>query len=168
MLVQLKGLPLTYNRDLSYDKHEVFDTIDMMMLHLPAVTGMIATMRVHREVLAKGATEGFTLATDVADWLARQGIPFREAHEIVGSLVQRCEKAGIDLNDLTDAELAEVDPHLTPKVRSVLDVREALKARCGFGATAPERVLEQLANLDSRMNGFSSWAQSRVNGIAGK
>lgn len=166
MLVQLKGLPLTYNRDLSYDKHEVFDTIDMMMLHLPAVTGMIATMRVNREVMAREATDGFTLATDVADWLARQGVPFRSAHEIVGRLVQCCETKGVELDGLTDAELAGIDPRLTPQVRTVLDVREALRARCGLGATSPERVLEQLLSLESRMQGFSSWAEAKVNGIA--
>jgi argininosuccinate lyase len=168
LLIQVKGLPLTYNRDLSYDKHEMFDTIDTMLVHLPAMTGMIATMTVHREVLAAAATEGFTLATDVADWLARQGVPFREAHEIVGRLVQRCEQAGVDLNGLTDAELAEVNPHLTPAVRSILDVREALRSRCGIGATAPERVLEQLTALEDRVAGFSAWARSRVDGTSEK
>lgn len=167
LLIQVKGLPLTYNRDLSYDKHEMFDTIDTMLIHLPAMAGMIATMRVNREVLAASATEGFTLATDVADWLSRQGVPFRAAHEIVGRMVQRCEDLGVDLNDLTDAQLAGIDPHLTPEVRAVVDVRQALQARCGIGATAPFRVREQLSELENRIAGFSAWARSQVNGIKG-
>jgi argininosuccinate lyase len=124
-------------------------------------------MRVNREVLAASATEGFTLATDVADWLSRQGVPFRAAHEIVGRMVQRCEDLGVDLNDLTDAQLAGIDPHLTPEVRAVVDVRQALQARCGIGATAPFRVREQLSELENRIAGFSAWARSQVNGIKG-
>lgn len=159
LLVMLKGLPLTYNRDLSYDKDVIFDTVDSLLVLIPAMAGMIRTMRVNREVLAAAASEGFTLATDVADWLARNGVPFRDAHEIVGRLVQRCEDDGRDLDSLTDEDLAEVDVRLSPAVRSVLDVRHALLARCGSGATSPQRVAEQLGALEEKVAGFSRWAR---------
>ena len=162
MLVMLKGLPFTYNRDLSFDKHEVFDTVDKLLLVLPAMAGMIATMKVNRGVMAACAAAGFTLATDVADWLARKGLPFKEAHEIVGRLVRQCEAQGIGLEQLDAAELAGVDPRLTPEVRSVLDVRRALEARCGVGGTAPARVLEQIEELERRAADFSAWARSRA------
>jgi argininosuccinate lyase len=162
VLVMLKGLPFTYNRDLSFDKHEVFDTVDKLLLVLPAMAGMVATLKVNRAVMAKGAAAGFTLATDVADWLARRGVPFNEAHEIVGTLVRRCEERGIGLDGLDDGELARVDPRLTPEVRTVLDVRRALEARCGIGGTAPARVREQIAELERDAAGCAAWARTRA------
>jgi argininosuccinate lyase len=161
MLVMLKGLPFTYNRDLSFDKHEVFDTVDKLLLVLPAMAGMIATMRVNKDVMASGATAGFTLATDVADWLARRGVPFKDAHEIVGNMVRLCEGKSCDLHELSDAELNSLDERLTPDVRAVLDVRQALLSRCGAGGTSPVRVMEQIEALEERINGFSAWSQSR-------
>jgi len=161
MLVMLKGLPFTYNRDLSFDKHEVYDTVDKLLLILPAMAGMIKTMRVNKEVMAAGATTGFTLATDVADWLARKGIPFKDAHEIVGNMVRLCEEKGCDLHQLSDTELAGLDARLTADVRAVLDVRQALLSRCGAGGTSPVRVMEQIEALEERINGFSAWSRSR-------
>lgn len=161
MLVQLKGLPLTYNRDLSWDKHEVLDTVDLLGKVLPAMAGMIATMTVNVEVLAASASAGFTLATDVADWLARRGVPFKDAHEIVGDLVRRCEAKGCGLDGLDDAELAAVDARLTPEARVVMDVAEALRSRCGQGATAPERVREQLDELERTLDGCWAWSQAQ-------
>jgi len=159
IMVLLKGLPLTYNRDLSYDKAPAFDTIDTMLLLLPAMAGMIDTLKVNREKLAAAATEGFTLATDVADWLARQGVPFKEGHGIVGNLVQACEARACTLEQLSDAELVAVDPRLTPEVRAVLEVRQALDARCGCGGTAPARVKEQITALAARVAGFAEWVK---------
>jgi argininosuccinate lyase len=161
ILIMLKGLPFTYNRDLSFDKHEVFDTVDKLLLVLPAMAGMIATMKVNREVLAAGATAGFTLATDVADWLARKGVPFKDAHEIVGNMVRLCEEQGHDLNQLSDADLISLDERLTPDVRMVLDVRQALLSRSGAGGTSPVRVMEQIDALEDRVNAFSAWSRSR-------
>jgi len=158
LLVIMKGLPLTYDRDMSYDKHEVFDTVDTLLLILPPMAGMIATMHVDRERLLGAASEGFTLATDVADWLARRGLPFREAHEIVGRLVQRCEASGRVFTDLSDAELLEIDRHLGPAVRTVFDARQALLARSGIGATSPLRVAEQIEALETRIEDFKAWA----------
>jgi argininosuccinate lyase len=155
----VKGLPLTYNRDLSWDKPLIFESIDDLLLVLPAMTGMVRTMRVDVEALAAAATEGFTLATDVADWLARQGVPFSEAHEIVGRVVRLCEQRACDLDDLSDEDLRGVDVRLTPAARSVLDVRQALAARCGAGATAPARVREQLAGLRDCAGVAAEWAR---------
>jgi DNA-3-methyladenine glycosylase len=143
----LKGLPLAYDRDLQEDKEPVFDTVDQLLLVLPALAGMIATMTIDEERLARAAPEGFSLATDVAEWLVRQGVVFRDAHEIAGRLVQWCEARGCELWDASDADLASVDVRLTPEVRTVLTVRGALEARSARGGTAPARVAEQLARL---------------------
>ena len=97
MLAALKGLPFAYNRDLSEDKWAAFEAIDTLDLVLPAMSGMIATMTVDRARLKEQSTDGFTLATEVADWLARCGVPFNEAHEITGALVRYCEENGFEL-----------------------------------------------------------------------
>jgi argininosuccinate lyase len=160
ILTMLKGLPLAYDRDLQEDKEPVFDSLDTLLVLLPAVTGMIATMRIDTDRLAAAAPEGFALATDVAEDLVRRGVPFREAHEAVGRLVAWCAQHNCDLPDVDDAQLAELSPHLTPGIRSVLSVRGALSARAARGGTAPERVAEQLADLRSRIAGQLAWATS--------
>ena len=158
LLATLKGLPLAYNRDLQEDKEPLFDSLDTLLVLLPAVTGMIATMRIDTDRLAAAAPEGFALATDVAEDLVRRGVPFREAHEAVGRLVAWCAQHNCDLSDVDDAQLAELSSHLTPGIRSVLSVRGALAARSTRGGTAPERVGEQLADLRSRISGQLVWA----------
>ena len=114
LLATLKGLPLAYNRDLQEDKEPVFDSVDTLLVVLPAMTGLVATLTFDTARLAALAPQGFSLATDVAEWLVREGVPFREAHEIAGACVRRCEELGCDLPDLTDDQLAEISPHLTP------------------------------------------------------
>jgi len=158
ILTMLKGLPLAYDRDLQEDKEPVFDSLDTLLMLLPAVTGMISTMRVDTDRLAAAAPEGFALATDVAEDLVRRGVPFREAHEAVGRLVAWCAQHNCDLPDVDDAQLADLSPHLTPDIRSVLSVRGALNARSARGGTAPERVAEQLADLRSRIASQQAWA----------
>jgi len=159
LLATLKGLPLAYDRDLQEDKEPVFDTVDQLLVLLPALSGMVATLTVHAERVAASASQGFTLATDVAEWLVRQGVPFRDAHEISGALVRRCEERRCELSDLTDEELSGVDPALTPQVRAVLTVPGALRARSARGGTAPERVAEQLATLADTAHRHAAWAQ---------
>jgi argininosuccinate lyase len=144
LLATLKGLPLAYNRDLQEDKEPVFDAVDTLALLLPAVAGMVATLTFHVDRLAELAPQGFALATDVAEWLVRQGVPFRDAHEIAGACVQACESRGIELWDLSDDDLAAISEHLTPGVREVLSVAGSIGSRNGVGGTAPERVAEQL------------------------
>jgi argininosuccinate lyase len=158
ILTMLKGLPLAYDRDLQEDKEPVFDSLDTLLVLLPAVTGMIATMRIDTDRLAAAAPEGFALATDVAEDLVRRGVPFREAHEAVGRLVAWCAQHNCDLTDVDDAQLAELSPHLTPGIRSVLSVRGALAARSARGGTAPERVAEQMADLRSLISGQLAWS----------
>jgi argininosuccinate lyase len=144
LLTTLKSLPLAYNRDLQEDKEPVFDAVDTLEVLLPAFSGMVATMVFDTDRLESLAPQGFSLATDIAEWLVRQGVPFRVAHEVAGACVRECESRGIELWDLTDADLAAVSEHLTPDVRSVLSVRGSLESRNAKGGTAPERVREQL------------------------
>ncbi|CAA9388361.1 MAG: Argininosuccinate lyase [uncultured Nocardioides sp.] len=147
LMTTLKGLPLAYNRDLQEDKEPVFDSLATLEVLLPAVTGMVATLTFHPERMAALAPEGFSLATDVAEWLVREGVPFRDAHEIAGACVRLCEQLGCDLPDLTDEQLAGVSPHLVPTVRDVLSVEGSVGSRTGRGGTAPARVREQLADV---------------------
>ena len=147
LLATLKGLPLAYNRDLQEDKEPVFDSVDTLEVLLPAMTGMVATLTFDTARMAELAPQGFSLATDVAEWLVREGMPFREAHEVAGACVRRCEELGCDLAELGDEELARVSPSLTPGVRSVLTVEGSVASRTGRGGTAPVRVREQLGEL---------------------
>lgn len=150
LLATLKALPLAYNRDLQEDKEPVFDSVTTLEVLLPAFAGMIATLRFDTDRMAASAPEGFSLATDVADWLVKRGVPFRDAHEISGALVQACEQRGIELADADDALLAEVSPHLEPAVREVLTVQGSVASRDGVGGTSPVRVAEQRAALVAR------------------
>jgi argininosuccinate lyase len=147
LLATLKGLPLAYNRDLQEDKEPVFDSVRTLEVLLPAFTGMIATLEFDTERMAELAPQGFSLATDVADHLVRQGVPFREAHDIAGALVRFCEAKGLELDQPSDADYAAIDPRLTPEVRSVLSVSGSIASRSGIGGTAPARVAEQLVAL---------------------
>ena len=153
LLATLKALPLAYNRDLQEDKEPVFDSVDTLEVLLPAVTGLVATLTFDTARMAELAPQGFSLATDVAEWLVREGVPFRVAHELAGACVRRCEELGVDLPGLTDEQYAEISPHLTPGVRSVLTVEGSVASRSGRGGTAPERVREQLAELADRVAG---------------
>ncbi|MDN3311790.1 argininosuccinate lyase [Microbacterium oryzae] len=150
LLATLKALPLAYNRDLQEDKEPVFDSVATLEVLLPAFTGMVATLRFDTERMASLAPQGFSLATDVAEWLVKQRVPFRDAHEISGALVRACEERGIGLEDASDELLAEVSSHLTPSVREVLTIEGSVASRAGVGGTAPARVAEQRAQLISR------------------
>ncbi|GMA31659.1 argininosuccinate lyase [Litorihabitans aurantiacus] len=159
LLATLKGLPLAYNRDLQEDKEPVFDAVAQLEILLPAVSGMVATLRFHTGRMAELAPQGFSLATDVAEWLVRRGVPFRDAHEIAGACVRACEthEPAIELADLSDAELAAVSEHLTPQVREVLTVAGSVASRDGRGGTAPVRVVEQLARAAERSGELRAW-----------
>jgi argininosuccinate lyase len=161
LLATLKGLPLAYNRDLQEDKEPVFDSIDNLHLLLPALTGMIATLVFDTERLESLAPQGFSLATDVAEWLVRQGVPFRVAHELAGECVRLCESRGVELIELSDADFAAISEHLTPQVRSVLTVAGSLASRSAVGGTAPARVSEQLDRLGTVLSGSQEWAAGR-------
>ena len=155
LLATLKGLPLAYNRDLQEDKEPVFDSVETLEVLLPAFTGMVATLRFNTARMAELAPQGFSLATDVADWLVRQRVPFRDAHEISGALVQFCEHNDLDLHEPTDEQYAAISPHLTAALREVLTVEGSIASRNGAGGTAPERVAEQLATLTARVRALT-------------
>jgi argininosuccinate lyase len=159
LLATLKGLPFAYNRDLQEDKEPVFDTVEQLLLVLPAMTGMIATLRFDTERMNDSAPQGFALATDIAEWLVRSGVVFREAHEIAGACVRAAEARDVELWDLSDDELGSISVHLTPQVREVLSVRGSLDSRSALGGTAPARVVEQLADLERMIESDSTtWA----------
>ncbi|NHT17200.1 argininosuccinate lyase [Cellulomonas sp. IC4_254] len=152
LLATLKGLPLAYNRDLQEDKEPVFDQVDTLTVLLPAFAGMVATLRFDTARMASLAPQGFSLATDIAEWLVREGVPFRVAHEVAGACVRACEQhePPIELWELTDDELAAIHPALTPEVRSVLSVEGSVASRSAHGGTAPVRVAEQLGRARER------------------
>lgn len=151
LLATLKALPLAYDRDLQEDKEPIFDQVDTLDALLPAMTGMIATMALHYDRMAELAPQGFSLATDIAEWLVKQGVAFRDAHDISGSCVRLCEERGIELADMTDEDFASIDERLTPEVRSVLTVEGSVASRNGIGGTAPERVAEQRENARAEL-----------------
>jgi argininosuccinate lyase len=154
LLATLKALPLAYNRDLQEDKEPVFDSVDTLEVLLPAVTGMVRTLAFDRARLGELAPQGFSLATDVAEWLVRQDVPFRVAHEVAGACVRRCEELGVELHELTDEQLAGISPALTPAVRGVLTAEGSVASRAGRGGTAPARVTEQLDELAASVARF--------------
>jgi argininosuccinate lyase len=157
LLATMKGLPLAYNRDLQEDKEPVFDSIATLETVLPAFTGMVATLTFHTDRMAELAPQGFSLATDVAEWLVREGVPFRDAHEISGELVKFCETHGLTLEQPTDAQYASISPHLTPALRDVLTIESSVASRNGEGGTSPTQVARQLSHLTERVRdlGFS-------------
>ena len=151
LLTTLKGLPFAYNRDLQEDKEPLFDSIDTVLLVLPAVTGMVATTDFDREKMALAAPLGFSLATEIADYLVRAHIPFAHAHEAAGKCVALCESSGRQLHQLTDTELVHIHPSLLPDVREVLTVHGALASRTTKGGTSPTSFATQIEDLTAQV-----------------
>ena len=157
LLATLKGLPLAYNRDLQEDKEPIFDGLDQLRVLLPAMAGMIETLRFAPERLAARAPEDFSLATDVADWLVRQRVPFAEAHEVAGKAVKFCEGRGIELYDLVASDLPDIDGRLGAGVLEVLTVEGSIASRDGRGGTARVRVGEQLIEAHEAIDAVTDW-----------
>jgi argininosuccinate lyase len=149
LLATLKAQPLAYNRDLQEDKEPVFDSVAQLELLLPAMAGLVATLAFDVERMAALAPAGYTLATDIAEWLVRQGVPFRIAHESAGAAVRVAEARGVGLPELTDDEFAAISDQLTPEVREVLTVAGSVSARNARGGTAPAQVARQLDGVQS-------------------
>lgn len=142
----MKGLPLTYSKDMQEDKEQVFDAADTLMLSLAAMTGMVSDMTAQRDALKAAAASGFSTATDLADWLVRAlGLPFREAHHVTGRLVALAEQKGCDLPDLSLAEMHSAHEGITQEVYSVLGVENSIRSRQSYGGTAPDQVRAQIA-----------------------
>jgi argininosuccinate lyase len=144
LLATLKAQPLAYNRDLQEDKEPVFDSVAQLELLLPAMAGLVTSLTFNVERMAELAPAGYTLATDIAEWLVRQGVPFRSAHESAGAAVRAAEERGVGLEELTDDELAAISTELTPAVRDVLTIEGSVSSRDARGGTAPRRVADQL------------------------
>ena len=158
LLATLKAMPLAYNRDLQEDKEPVFDATDTLELLLPAFTGMVATLVFDVERMEHLAPRGFALATDLAEWLVREGVPFRVAHELSGEAVRLAESRGVELWDLTDADYAGISEHFTPAVREVLTTHGSIDSRSAKGGTARSTVAQQLENARTeaeRLRGFA-------------
>jgi argininosuccinate lyase len=154
LLATFKAQPLAYNRDLQEDKEPVFDSVDTLAVVLPAFAGMVRALTFDTDRMVSLAAAGHSLATDVAEWLVRQGVAFRVAHEVAGACVRRCEERGVQLWELTDDDLAAISPALTSAVRAVLSVEGSIGSRDARGGTAPQRVSEQLAEIRSVVSGL--------------
>ena len=152
LLVVLKGLPFAYNRDLQEDKEPVFDSVDQLLILLPAITGMIETALFNSTAISKGAADGFSLATEIADFLAKKQIPFATAHEVAGECVKFCEKNGIELDQLSDAQLLAIHPALTGEVKAFLNVKGAVASRTSSMGTSQKSVAAALAQLKKEIS----------------
>lgn len=161
-LATMKAMPLAYNRDLAEDKRSLFETIDILDLVLPAFSGMVATLEFDVEKLREEAPKGFTLATEVADWLVGQNVPFAEAHEITGAVVRYCEERGHDLAGLTEDDLPKIDSRLNAGMLAAIALDKALASRTGYGATAPLRVREQIARFETAIRACRAFAEAPV------
>ncbi|HCM81188.1 MAG TPA: argininosuccinate lyase [Corynebacterium stationis] len=162
LLATLKAQPLAYNRDLQEDKEPIVDSVAQLNLLLPAMTGLVSTLEFHTDHMRELAPQGFTLATDLAEWMVREGVPFREAHEASGECVRLAESKGVDLVDLTDEELKGVDERLAPAVREVLTIDGAVASRSTKGGTAAVRVNEQRETVNKLNAEFRTWANTPV------
>ncbi|MGC1260494.1 MAG: argininosuccinate lyase [Jannaschia helgolandensis] len=152
LLMVMKGLPLAYSKDMQEDKEQVFDAADCLMLALAAMTGMVGDMTGQKDNLEAAASGGFSTATDLADWLVREaGLPFRDAHHATGALVKMAEDAGIDLPDLTLAQMQSVNDRITEGVFDVLGVHNSVASRTSYGGTAPANVRAQVALWQERL-----------------
>ncbi len=160
LLSTLKGLPLAYNRDVQEVHEPAMDAVDTLETVLPAFAGMVRTLVFHPERMAELAPAGFSLATDVAEWLVKQGVPFRDAHEVAGSCVRLCEKRGKELHEMTLEEMQGIHEALDEGVLEVLTVEGSLAARDGAGGTAPSRVVEQGKAARARVRHFRPWAEA--------
>lgn len=162
LLATLKAQPLAYNRDLQEDKEPVIDSVAQLRLLLPAMTGMVSTLTFNEERMRELAPAGYTLATDLAEWMVREGVPFREAHEASGECVRLAENRGVGLDELTDDELAGVDERLTPAVRDVLTIDGAVASRTTRGGTAGVRVAEQRERVRAAAAEYREWARTAL------
>lgn len=161
LLATCKAQPLAYNRDLQEDKEPVIDSVAQLNLLLPALTGLVNTLVFHEDRMRELAPRGFTLATDLAEWLVRQGVPFREAHEASGECVRKAEERGVGLVDLTDEELRSAHPALGPAVREVLTIEGAVASRNTHGGTAGPQVARQRALVEQRCADARRWTEQK-------
>ncbi|MEM9714986.1 MAG: argininosuccinate lyase [Pseudomonadota bacterium] len=145
LLTVMKGLPLTYSKDMQEDKEQVFDAADSLMLAIAAMTGMVADLKPNADALRAAAGSGYSTATDLADWLVRElGLPFRDAHHVTGEIVAVAEKQNADLSDVALADMQSIHADITEAVFDVLTVDASVASRKSYGGTAPDQVKEQV------------------------
>lgn len=173
LMATLKGLPTAYARDLQEDKEAVFDQVDTLEVLLPAFSGMVRTMTFDTDRMEKEAPTGFALATDIAEWLVRNAVPFRHAHELSGTCVKLAEQRGQELWDLSDADFANIfhdflDAQTAAGVREVLSTEGSVNARNGKGGTSPARVREQIITAKGKMAKMGEFVRSISDGAAYK
>jgi len=151
-MVTMKGLPLAYSKDMQDDKAPVFEARDMLILSLEAIAGMVETVEFVPERMRAAAAQGYSTATDLADWLVREAdVPFREAHHITGIAVKAAEDRGCELADLPIDVLQQIDARIDERVYDVLSVDASVRSRISYGGTAPERVREQIAKAKEEL-----------------
>jgi argininosuccinate lyase len=161
-------MPFAYNRDLQEDKEPVFDSVDQLLILLPALTGMVATAKFNKAQISKTASSGFSLATEIADFLAKKQIPFSIAHEVAGECVKFCEKSGIELHEITDDQLQKIHPALTKDLRALLNIEGAISSRTSAMATSKKSVTQVVAQLDkeiTKVDAEISKHQKRLSGM---
>mgnify|MGYP000245512924 CR=1 FL=1 len=144
LLTVMKGTPLAYNKDFQEDKESLFDAIDTWKATIDIFAKMLDKTEFRMDQIEKQLGKGFLNATDIAEHFAKQGIPFREAHAIVGHMVKVCEKKGCDLEDLTDEELQAIDKRVTKELLGDISIKSCVNARVSFGGTAPSEVHRQI------------------------
>lgn len=153
LMMVMKGLPLAYSKDMQEDKEQVFDASDNLSISLKVMTKIIATMKVHKNSLEDAASQGFSTATDLADWLVRElHLPFRKAHHITGAIVKKCEDQNCNLSDLSLGDMKIIEPGITKDVFSVLSVKKSVLSRCSFGGTSPIQVTKQILRWKDKLN----------------
>ena len=167
LLTTLKGLPFAYNRDLQEDKEPVFDSVDQLLVLLPALRGMIATAKFNRENIESNVVSGHALATEIADFLVESGVAFSTAHEISGAAVATAEKLGVEVHQLTAEQLLEIDKRLTGGVLARLTANAAIDSRNSILGTSLKSVTAQITQLDEKIRGFSTWVQSEQKRFSG-
>jgi argininosuccinate lyase len=167
LLTTLKGLPFAYNRDLQEDKEPVFDSIETLMILLPALTGMVTTAKFNGAHISKGADSGFSLATEIADYLAKKAIPFAQAHEIAGKCVQFCENKKKELHEISESELSAIHPELKPDLMQLLTVSGAIATRTSSLGTSISSVKDQISHLRDATKEAKLWISNEVERFSG-
>ena len=167
LLTTLKGLPFAYNRDLQEDKEPTFDSIETLLIIIPALTGMIETATFNRVEIEKGATSGHSLATEIADYLAKKGVPFAQAHEAAGACVKAAEKKGVELSGLSDEDFLNIHPELQSDIRTYLSAKGAISTRTSSLGTSTQSVSDQLDAIVDEIAIAKSWISNAKNQFSG-
>ena len=170
LLVTLKGLPFAYNRDLQEDKEPIFDSVEELLVLLPALRGMIETATFNGSKISADVLGGHALATEIADFLVRAQVPFAQAHETSGKAVAIAQSQGVDVHELSDSEFFAIDERLTTELRIMLSAQAAVESRLSISGTSTKSVNAQLGQLEGKIRGYSSWIaseQKRFSGMMG-